>query len=321
MNLEHNIQKINEGIEIILFKLGNLKKQEKLCIITDKHTSELGDLFENVATKNYILSKKFLIPTLEIHGSEPPNDVANYMKNSDLILGLTRNSMAHSEARKQATSNGVRYLSLADYSKDVLMHPSLRTNFYELSTKVKRLSQKFTSGKQIKIKTKKGTDLFLDITNRIGNYAPGFVNDTILLGSPPDIEANIAPQENKSNGVIVVDGSIPIQEIGLLSEPITLEIKNGCITSIEGNSKYKHFLLSLFEKFGDKSRILAELGVGFNDAAKLCGNMLIDEGSFGTFHCGFGSNSTIGGINEVNFHLDFVFNSNEIQIDDENIKF
>ena len=63
------------------------------------------------------------------------------------------------------------------------------------------------------------------------------------------------------------------------------------------------------------------MGVGFNNQAKICGKMLIDEGSFGTFHCGFGSNSTIGGINEINFHLDFVFYCNEIQIDNENIKF
>lgn len=315
------IQQINEGVEIILFRLGNLQKHEKLCIITEKSTSELGELFKNIATKNEIFSKKFIINPLEIHGSEPPPNITKYMINFDLILGLTKNSMVHSEARKKANYNGVRYLSLADYSKDVLMHPSLRANFHESSTKAQILSQKFSNGKQIQIKTKKGTDLSLDISNRIGNYAPGFVNNDILLGSPPDIEANIAPLESKSNGIIVVDGSVPIQEIGVLSNPITLEIKNGHIISIEGNSKDKHFLLSLFEKFGEKSRILAELGVGFNNQAKICGKMLIDEGSFGTFHCGFGSNSTIGGINEINFHLDFVFYCNEIQIDNENIKF
>jgi 2,5-dihydroxypyridine 5,6-dioxygenase len=314
-------KKINEGIEIILYKLGNLQQNEKLCIVTDTTTSKIGDLFEKFAKKNKINSKRFSIPLLHMHGSEPPNEVAIFMKNSDLILGLTQNSMVHSQARNQASLNGVRYLSLANYSEYVLTHPSLRINFNDVSKKVQKISQKFTDGKSIKICTKNGTNLSLDIKNRYGNYAPGFVNNEILLGSPPDIEANIAPQENHSNGVIVVDGSIPIPEIGKLSKPITLKIKNGYIDAIEGNSEIEEFLYSLFKKFGEKSKILAELGIGFNHKAKVCGHMLIDEGSFGTFHCGFGSNSTIGGKNKIGFHLDFVFNANEIQIDDESIKF
>jgi leucyl aminopeptidase (aminopeptidase T) len=74
-------------------------------------------------------------------------------------------------------------------------------------------------------------------------------------------------------------------------------------------------LEALFEKYGKKARVLAEFGIGFNEAAELCGNMLMDEGCYGTFHFGFGSNSTVGGKNVVGFHLDFVFYGNEFEID------
>ena len=64
---------------------------------------------------------------------------------------------------------------------------------------------------------------------------PGFVKNKGDLGSPPDIEANIAPLENSANGVIIVDGSIPFTDFGLLHKPITLEIKDGKISKISGN--------------------------------------------------------------------------------------
>ena len=69
-----------------------------------------------------------------------------------------------------------------------------------------------------------------------------------------------------------------------------------------------------------KSKILAELGIGYNSKAKLSGNMLIDEGTYGTIHFGFGSNLALGGLNETNFHLDFVTYEDTIMIDDETIK-
>ena len=56
----------------------------------------------------------------------------------------------------------------------------------------------------------------------------------------------------------------------------------------------------------NKSRVLAELGIGFNKKAKLTGMMLTDEGSAGNIHFGFGSNYTVGGKNKVSFHIDIV---------------
>jgi 2,5-dihydroxypyridine 5,6-dioxygenase len=309
------------GAKIILFDLGNLQKNEKLCIIVDQHTSKLGKFFEQLCNEKGISSKTFLLADQKIHGSEPPPEVAAYMLNSNLVLGLTTFSMAHSEARKNSSKNKTRFLSLPDYSLDILNDQSLRANFNELSQNVLELSKKFSEGKKVIVTTKKGTNLSLDISGRKGNFAPGYVNNEILLGSPPDIEANVAPLENNSNGTIVVDASIPIPQIGKLNEDIILEIKDGKIVSMDGNLKQKSTLQSLFDDYGPKSLVLAELGIGFNNLAQICGNMLIDEGTFGTFHCGFGSNSTIGGLNKINFHVDFIFNCNQLMIDNEIIKF
>ena len=44
--------------------------------------------------------------------------------------------------------------------------------------------------------------------------------------------------------------------------------------------------------------------------------MLTDEGAAGTMHFGFGSNITVGGKNDVSFHVDFVFCDATLTVDD-----
>jgi len=318
--MNDNFNDIKKGIEIIIYELGNLKQNEKLCLISDKNTKNLGELFFKNAKEKKFDVEHLVIDELKMHGEEPPENIAESMKRANLIIGLTSFSIAHSKARINAESIGIRYLSLPDYSKEILCHPALQENFLEKSSSVIRLANKLSNGKKIKIISEKGTNIELDIENRKGNSAPGFVNNEILLGSPPDIEVNIAPNENNSNGKIVINGSILHPKIGLLKKPIILKIENGVITSISGDPQIESELGLMFSKHSEKSKILAELGIGFNSKAKLSGNMLIDEGVYGTIHFGFGTNLALGGLNEINFHLDFVTYEDTIIIDGETIK-
>ena len=313
-------QKLKEGIDIILYKLGNLDNNEKLCIVSDNETSELGELFYSYSLSHNTNSQHFVINELKMHAEEPPKHVSEAMKSSDLIIGLTKLSMAHTRARHIAASYGTRYLSLPDYSKEILKHPALRINFHEQGKKTEILARQFSNSNKIKLITEHGTDLELDISQRNGNFAPGYVNEKILLGSPPDIEANVSPIESHSNGKVIIDGSIPYPGIGQLKNPITLELKSGKISSMYGDDVVCGKLENLFEIYGENSRILAECGVGFNKKANLCGNMLMDEGAYGTIHLGFGSNIILGGSNEINFHLDFVFYANNLILDGASIK-
>ena len=45
--------------------------------------------------------------------------------------------------------------------------------------------------------------------------------------------------------------------------------------------------------------------------------MLIDEGAANCIHFGFGSNSTVGGVNEISFHLDYVMRNANLYVDDK----
>ena len=134
------------------------------------------------------------------------------------------------------------------------------------------------------VKTNIGTKLYLDISSRKPNFCPGFVENSGDLGSPPDMEVNVSPKEAKTAGIIVVDGSITHPQLGLLKQSVKLEINKGLITNISNNREGNIFNKILTSTKNKKSRVLAELGVGFNKKAKLTGMMLTDEGSAGNIH-------------------------------------
>ena len=299
----------------ILFACGAIRAGERVALIADEETFEIAELFADRAEAAAATVVLCRMKAAGMHGAEPAPDIARAMLDADLIVGLTKMSLAHTRARMAATDKGARYLSMPDYSWDLLSDPSLRADFVAAEPEVRRVADILSAGSRIRVTNPAGTDIELDVSGRYGNACPGSVREPGMLGSPPDIEANIAPIEQGSNGQVVVDGSIPCREIGLLSSPITLGVRDGNIVSIDGDREISRKLNEMFDHAGASSRVLAEFGIGLNRAAKLQGNMLTDEGAFGCIHFGFGSNATIGGQNEVSFHLDFVFRNASFAVD------
>lgn len=303
------------GARNLVLSLGNLRSGERVCVVSDTGTREVGELLATIAGDAGSAVAHHVVAPYPIHGTEPPAHVAAAMSESDLILGVTEKSMAHTQARVRACDRGARYLSLPEYSLDMLGHPAMRIDFKEHARRARAVADMLTGANEIRVVSPSGTDIMLQASDRIANFCPGYVDSDHRLGSPPDIESNISPIEDASEGIAVIDGSIAYPGFGKLETPVRLTITRGRITRMDGDASVVRALEELFARYPDNARVLAEFGIGFNPEAKLCGNMLMDEGCFGTFHFGFGSNATVGGKNKVSFHLDFVFYANEFHLD------
>jgi leucyl aminopeptidase (aminopeptidase T) len=300
----------------ILTVCGNLKSNDKVLVVFNESTKVVSNLFKNILERERIDFQMEKLPESTNHAEEPSEEVAQKMLGSTLIICLTKYSMAHTKARKMATDKNSRFLSLPYYDYELLSDPAIRVDYKEQAPRVRLLQQTFSDGGLARVTSVLGTDIILDISGRYGNYCPGIVENSGDLGSPPDIEANVSPVENASNGLIVVDGSITCDEFGLLETSIYLTVEKGKVVSIASkNSKYVEMLEEILGPVGSLRRVVAELGVGVNPLAKLTGRMLTDEGAFGHIHFGLGSNSTVGGQNEVSFHLDFVIKSPSLWVD------
>jgi len=312
--LEAKGEKLRRRCERLVRDCADLKPEDRALVISNPETSLLGELISDAARRVGCMIDHLTIAPLRMHGQEPPNDIAKAMLESDAIFALTRYSMAHSKARLNASQRGARYLSLPDYSEEILMSGAMLADFRGLTALAHQLAQALSDGEELRVTTPNGTDLVCMIGGRVGNPAPGWCFGPGTIASPPDAETNIAVVEDGSVGEVIVDGSIPCPEIGLLEAPIRLKIRDGRVTEVSGGRSSE--LAKRYDMLNDaRTRVVAELGIGLNPLAKLSGSMLEDEGCLGTVHLGMGSNATIGGENEVPFHLDHIIRDARIEID------
>lgn len=309
---------VSNGAEYLVYNCIEPGSQ-KILLLYDDTTGDVVTLFRSAILKSGKSVEMVKLDTGNCHGTEPEERVGERMLHNDAVICLTQYSMAHTKARKRAEQKGISFLSLPEYTIDLLNNPAIYADYNGLVPIVKKYSDLLTVGKKLWIETKKGTSLYMNIENRIGNCCPGITSGEFLLASPPDIEANVAPVENETNGRLVIDGSITDKRLGLLNEPVILEIKEGHICDItSSNMEQERNVKAIFENVKDrKAYMVGEFGIGFNNCAELCGNMLVDEGSQGCVHFGMGSNWTIGGENRVPFHLDFVLREPTVKIDDK----
>jgi leucyl aminopeptidase (aminopeptidase T) len=305
------------GAEILVGTCAGLRRGEKAYVLCDSATEPVADyVFEQCRRKTEMVRRDVLAP-LRMHGERPPERVGESMAWADVVFCLTSVSLAHTEERKKATDGGTRFLSLPDYSLDLLAGESLLFDFRGVVPLARALAQTLDRGSEVRVTSDSGTDVRFLIAERKANVCPGVCLNPGDLGSPPDAEVNIAPREDSAEGAIVVDGSVPCREIGALrGDSLTLQVAGGGVFRIDGEGENPSVLEGIFKQAGSAAaRTLGEFGVGLNPKARLTGRMLEDEGCAGTVHFGFGSNATIGGRNRVAFHLDFVIMRPSVSVD------
>ena len=303
-------------IKHILFYCGNFKKSENLLLIYDQPSEKIFVKFKKFLDSQNLNFDFIKTKNFNVHGKNLGKNIEKKMVNSDLILCLTENSFAHSKERLKSEKKGVRFLSLVNFASKRLQLKSLIAPFKNYAKKAKKLKKILNDGKTLEVVSTDGIRLLANIYKRKSNFCPGYVNKNILLGSPPDVETNISPVEHKSNGDVIIDGSISTTSIGKLSSKINLKIKNGYIEKFDTKSEtLKKKFKNLFNNYSKKRKILAEIGFGFNKKAEITGHMLCDEGAYGCVHFGFGSNYTVGGKNKIDFHVDMILKKPTVFVD------
>lgn len=309
---------IDAGCWTLVHQCAVVVPDDRVLVVSDDITSGLGNRLAGVANRVTERVKHVTIPSFTMHGEEPEVTIAEQMNQANVIFAITKMSMAHSRACKNAIANGARYLSLPDYSESLLQSASLQADFQSLTRQSEELADKLSVASTITLETASGSNMRFDIRGRFGNAAPGWCNGPGTIASPPDIETNIAIVEDGSEGILVVDGSIPCAEFGLLESPLTLRVEGGRVIEITGKQSKR--LEAIFDRAATPlARILAEFGIGLNPKAKLTGVMLEDEGCLGTVHIGIGANATIGGQNSVPFHLDHIIRHATVKIDGDTL--
>ena len=307
------IQMIKGALKL-LNVCASVKPGEEVLIIADYNMEKIGKAIATAANQieaEPILT--YLVPR-ERDGQEPPLTVAEAMKKADVFLAPVSKSITHTRAVKEAVESGSRGLMLTQFRNDMLIYGGIEADFKNIAPICESLAKKFEDGKHLHLTTDAGTDLEMNIEGRRGNsltclVAPG------QFSPVPNIEANVSPLEESTKGKLIVNASIPYIEIGILDEPIEIDIKDGFIKSIRGGKQAKKLQDNL-DSFNDPLVFnIAELGIGLNPHSRLTGTMLDDEGVLRTAHIGIGTNITLGGNTKASCHYDLLLWDPTIKID------
>ncbi len=286
-----------------------VKRNEKVVVVTDEPCRTIGYALWNAAKE---ITDPILIEITprEIHGEEPPPLVSEILKHCDVFIIPTSRSLTHTRARIDAQKTGARGATLPGITPEIMAR-SLDADYQKIAKITKYITALLSKAKRAVVKTDKSAELVLDLSGRMGYIDTGIIKRRRDFSNLPGGEAYIAPNEQRSNGTIVIDGSFA--PIGTLKKKVTVTVENGQIVRLTGNRKLKQ----IFEKHGKKEKTLCEFGIGTNYKAKITGNVLEDEKVLGSIHVAFGNNLAFGGKNRARIHLDGVVKKPSVWIDEK----
>lgn len=311
---------MERGARIIIENWMRVKPWDKLLIVTSKeHLEELSILRKYAVKKAYAVST-FVMQDMGRHVGIFFDENEDIFDPYTAIIAATEYSLVTTKATKRAIQQHKKFLSLPLSTNDG--RSMLEYDFLIMDTKKSRLMaelimQYLRYGKMIHVTTPAGTDLKAYKEKR----KPGFFNGVIKDGkgySSASIEVYVSIEETKTEGILVVDGSLGY--IGKAIEPTKILFKKGKIIEIEETPTGKKLKQYMEDYKDDRIYIGGEFGIGLNSYAKCLGNCYIeDESAYGTFHIGLGRNLALGGKQNANGHFDLVCLEPDIYIDNRQI--
>lgn len=286
-----------------------VKKGEEVLIVTDDTRKEIGEALYEAAGNLGCERLLMVMNERELSGQEPPKAVAAAMKSADVVIALTAQSLTHTNARIEAARAGTRVATMPGITEEMFSQGAMTADYSKVEELTAVVTEMLSKASVARIE-KDGHVLTINIRGRDGVPSPGVYREPGKCGNLPSGEAYIAPLEDGSEGEMIVDGSMV--GIGKLDSPLHMVISGGKLRSVTGEKSENLDVLLKNETNGT----LCELGIGTNEAAVLNGIILEDEKVYGTVHIAFGTNTSFGGVNKAECHMDGIILRPTLYLDD-----
>lgn len=299
---------IDAGISIIMHDWIHVQRDELVHFITDeRHLAEAEAMNRWARLHNAIL-KTTIIPSHLVQNGELVEQMAEVLSFTNVIIGATDYSFITTDAIRQATQRGARFLSLPLSCTDG--RSLLEQDFIAMDTRwtaraARKLLKYINASDAIRVTTNAGTDLRFSKKGRTGKYFNGVASKKGDITSA-SFEAYIPIVETETEGELWLDASMGY--LGKVSEPFAVVFRNGKIFCENQKSPDAVRLCKYLEEFHDPQMyVSSEFGIGLNKLSKCRGVSYIeDESTYGTFHIGLGRNLALGGNQQAAGHFDIV---------------
>lgn len=297
----------------------NLSAGDTLVIVTDTGTDPMVlQAFMAAARALDIRAVNVMSFPVPFHHAAPDPLVLKAMEGADLVHLVTSKGVIHSDPTHEMQKHGQRFLASEEITVEMLREGGALADYERMNRVGEQIYDLWTKGTRMHVTCPNGSDLRGDITGR-----PSWLTAAKVLENPgcdlyaagfPDGEVSCSPIEESIEGTVVWDTSM--HHIGLISEPIRAEIREGRCVKISGGAEAKR-LQTYLENFGDEgSWMLGETAVGLNEQCRITGLVREDKKIAGGMHIALGMNTDTGGTVESRTHLDGVVRYPTLTIDD-----
>jgi len=170
--------------------------------------------------------------------------VKGALSKSDFIVDLISETLLHIPLREELLKENKRIITIVE-SPDVLERLFPTSEIKERVLKVRNLLEQ---SKTLHLTSESGTDLYYELIQGSGGKQYGFADKQGHWDNWPSALVSSYPEDGKVEGKLIIspgDMIFPLKRY--VTEKITLEIKNGYITSIKGG-----FDADLMKDFIDK---------------------------------------------------------------------
>ena len=304
---------LREGAETVVQQCLKISEDEKVVVVNDGNDQDLIDALVEVVSEVTDDSELVEYEELETSGMEPPEFVAEAMKNADVFIAPTKKSISHTNARSKANENGARGATMPTVTKEV-WKGALTADYDEIKEISEKAGELLRNADTARIVTESGTDLKLSIPEKVEE-------DTGIIHSPGDF-SNL-PAGEAYSGVLEAEGKLVIDHDAITNDDATgavIEVKGDEIVSVESPGDHMEEAFETVEN----AKNIAEFGFGTNPKATLIGNVLQDEKVLGTVHVAFGDNTFCFPEDhprhkEAGIHWDFVCREPTVYFDDQKV--
>ena len=290
---------LGPAVRTVIDRCLGISHGEEVLVIVDSGTRSIGEALRDGARDAGAEAVLAVMDPRAVDGNEPPETVSGALMCCDVFIAPTSRSLSHTKARKAASDQGARGVTMPGVTEDMLARV-MAVDFDTMAARSRAVAARLTEADTARLTCPRGTDFTFDLTGREGIPDDGALTARGAFGNLPCGEGFIAPLYGE--GTIVVAATIA--SLGVAEEPVRLTVEGGQVVRAEDGLGPR--FLELLRSTGDGATNLAELGVGTNDRAQLTGNVLEDEKILGTVHVAFGASAGIGGAVSVPIHLDVV---------------
>ena len=297
----------------------DVKEGELVLLVTDsdRPASVTEALAHALSAAGAKLSVMHMPPHMN-GGIDPLPHVGAAMAASDVVILQTSFATIHTETARNALRQGARVLDMWGWREDMMVAGGALADYDEVARVTRTISDIYTEAKTGRFTTPDGCDMEFSLEGRTCFPLIGVARKSGEFAACPDGEAAMSPLEGTSNGVMVNPFSIERKDLGFVTEPMRIEIKDGKVASITGSAAADRFW-KLLDENGDLAKNVAEFAIGTNPACRPRETMREAKKTWGTCHMAVGDSGSIGGVVEAPLHIDMIFDNPTVWADEQMI--